>query len=95
MRIVLFTLLPIDLAGRNVLFTDQWDRYTLYASSGVALIVGAPFFRFLRHPAPTAVLASLVGMSVVVHFFSAAWYRDFWAWQRDLWQQMVWRAPQS
>jgi hypothetical protein len=30
---------------------------------------------------------------VVVHFFSAAWYRDFWKWERDMWQQMVWRAP--
>jgi hypothetical protein len=91
--VVLFTLLPIDIAGRNVLFTDQWDRYTLYASSGVALIVGAAAFRFLRPSARMAVVVTLIGMSVVVHFFSATWYRDFWAWQRDLWQQMVWRAP--
>jgi len=28
-----------------------------------------------------------------VHYFSAAWYRDFWSAERDLWQQMVWRAP--
>jgi hypothetical protein len=90
---VLFTLLPIDIAGRNVLFTDQWDRYTLYASSGVALIVGAAAFRYLRASARNAGLVTLIGMSVVVHFFSAVWYRDFWAWQRDLWQQMIWRAP--
>jgi hypothetical protein len=91
--VVLFTLLPIDIAGRHVLFTDQWDRYTLYASSGVALIVGAAIFRFLRASAGKVVVVTLIGMSVVVHFFSAAWYRDFWAWQRDVWQQMVWRAP--
>jgi hypothetical protein len=30
---------------------------------------------------------------VMVHYFSAASYRDFWAWERDMWQQMVWRAP--
>ena len=47
---VLFTLLPIDLAGRNVLFADQWDRYTLYASSGVALLVGGAAFRYLGAP---------------------------------------------
>jgi hypothetical protein len=91
--IVLFALLPIDLAGRNVLFADQWDRYTLYASSGVALIVGGATFRFLGWSARKVVLACLIGMSVVVHYSSAAWYRDFWTAQRDLWQQMVWRAP--
>jgi hypothetical protein len=32
-------------------------------------------------------------MSVVVHFFSAAWYRDFWNFQRNVWWQMIWRAP--
>ena len=91
--IVVSALLPIDLAGRNVLFADQWDRYTLYASSGVALIVGAAVFRYLRGQARTLVLLTLVGMSVYVHYFSAAQYRDFWSWQRDLWQQLVWRAP--
>lgn len=91
--VVLFALLPIDIAGRNVLFTDQWDRYTLYASSGVALIIGAAAFLFLRTSARTPVLLALIGMSVMVHYLSAAWYRDFWVWQRDLWQQMVWRAP--
>ena len=70
--IVVFALLPIDLAGRNVLFADQWDRYTLYASSGVALIVGAAVFRYLRGQARTLVLLTLVGMSVYVHYFSAA-----------------------
>lgn len=91
--IVVFALLPIDLAGRNVLFTDQWDRYTLYASSGVALLVGGFIFHFFQDTARRVFLLILIGMSVVVHYFSAAWYRDFWSWQRDLWQQMVWRAP--
>jgi hypothetical protein len=91
--VVVFALLPIGLAGRNVLFADQWDRYTLYASSGVALIVGAAAFQFLRHPARSVVLLTLVMMSVYVHYFSAASYREFWTQQRDLWQQLVWRAP--
>lgn len=91
--VALFALLPIDLAGRNVLFTDQWDRYTLYASSGVALIVGGALLGFLSNSSRAVVLAALIGMSVAVHFLSAVWYRDFWMWQRDFWQQMTWRAP--
>ena len=84
---------PIDLAGRSVLFSDQWDRYTLYASAGVALIVGAAAFCFLHSQARTVIILALIIMSVYVHYFSAAAYRDFWSWQRDLWQQLVWRAP--
>ncbi len=91
--IVAFALLPIDMAGRNVLFADQWDRYTLYASMGVALAAAGFIFHFFRSSAREALLLVLIGMSVVVHYFSAADYRDFWAGQRDLWQQMVWRAP--
>ena len=91
--IAVFALLPIDLAGRNVLFADQWDRYTLYASSGVAMVVGAAVFQSVRDRARTVLILALVGMSVYVHYFSAAHYRDSWAQQRDLWQQLVWRAP--
>jgi hypothetical protein len=90
---VVFALLPIDLAGRNVLFADQWDRYTIYASAGVALLVGGMVFHFLGGSAARGLLLILVGSAVVVHYFSAAWYRDFWAAERDLWQQLVWRAP--
>jgi hypothetical protein len=91
--IVVFALLPIDAAGRNVLFADQWDRYTLYASIGVAMLTGGFLFHFFHGRFRNALLLSLIGMSVVVHFFSAAWYRDFWKWERDMWQQIVWRAP--
>lgn len=91
--IVVFTLLPIDLAGRNVLFADQWDRYTLYAAAGVAMVVGGFFFAYVDHSVRKFLLLVLIGMAVMVHYFSAASYRDSWTWQRDLWQQIVWRAP--
>ncbi len=91
--IVIFALLPIDLAGRNILFSDQWDRYTIYASAGVAMVVGGFIFGYLHASIQKAALLVLISLAVVVHYFSAASYRDSWAWQRDLWQQMVWRAP--
>ena len=91
--IAVFALLPIDAAGRNVLFSDQWDRYTLYASIGVAMVAAGFVFHFFQGGFRTGLLLSLIGMSVMVHYFSAAWYRDFWTWERDMWQQMVWRAP--
>jgi hypothetical protein len=91
--IVIFALLPIDLAGRNVLFEDQWDRYTIYASAGVAMVVGGFVFGYVHTRVQRPLLMILIGMAVVVHYFSAAAYRDSWASQRDLWQQMAWRAP--
>jgi hypothetical protein len=91
--IVVFALLPIDAAGRNVLFSDQWDRYTIYASMGVAMVIAGFIFHFFKGPTRSGFLFVLIGMSVVVHYFSAASYRDFWSAQRDLWQQMIWRAP--
>jgi hypothetical protein len=35
----------------------------------------------------------LVGMSVVTHYFSADYYRDYWDYNRELWWQLSWRAP--
>jgi hypothetical protein len=90
---VVLALLPINMAGRNVLFADQWDRYTLYASSGVALVTGGLLFQMAEGRARRILPSLLIGMSVMVHYLSAAGYRDLWMWQRDLWQQMVWRAP--
>jgi hypothetical protein len=60
---------------------------------GVAMVVGGFIFHFFKDPFRKGLLITLIAMSVVVHYFSAAWYRDFWAGERDLWQQMVWRAP--
>lgn len=91
--IVVFALLPIDLAGRNVLFEDQWDRYTIYASAGVAMVTGGFIFGYLHARIQQAAALTLIGLAVVVQYFSAASYRDAWAAQRDLWQQMIWRAP--
>ena len=91
--IVSFALLPIIIAGRIVQFSGQWDRYTLGASVGVAMIIGGLIFQFFRGSSRQVLLLVLIGMSVMVHYFSAAWYRDFWMWERDMWQQMVWRAP--
>ena len=91
--IVVFALLPIDLAGRNILFEDQWDRYTIYASAGVAMVMGGFVFGYVHARIQKPLLLILIGMAVVVHYFNAAAYRDSWGAQRDLWQQLVWRAP--
>lgn len=92
--LILFAaLLPINAAGRSVHFSDQWDRYTLHAAFGAALLVTGFLFHALRGAARWVILLALLGMSVVTQYHASAFYRDFWDKTRDLWWQMTWRAP--
>ncbi len=91
--IVVVGLIPITLAGRDVQFSLQWDRYTLHVAMGVCLFVGGFIFHSLRSAPRWIVLFSLLALGVVTHYHSAARYRDFWVDQRSLWWQLAWRAP--
>jgi len=90
---VLVIFIPFNVAGRNVLFVGQDDRYALPGALGVAFVIGGIIFRYFPRPVRNGLVIALVSMSVMVHFFSAAWYRDFWDFQRNVWWQMIWRAP--
>ncbi len=91
--ITLVILLPFNVAGRNVLFSGQWDRYALPGALGVVFVIGGILFQYFPRTVRNGLLVALISMSVVVHFFSAAWYRDFWTFQREVWWEMIWRAP--
>jgi len=92
--VVLFTLLPDQHRWAKCPFTDQWDRYTLYASSGVALITGAAAFRFLRNSAANVVLVTWIGMSVVGALLQCRLVpRTSGVGSVICGQQLVWRAP--
>jgi len=91
MALVIFV--PFNAAAKNVVFSGQGDRYALPGALGVVFVVGGLLFHYLRGRTRQVVLVALVAMSVMVHYFSAAWYRDFWAFERNLWWQMIWRAP--
>lgn len=90
---VLVIFVPFNAAGRNVLFLGQMDRYALPGALGVAFVMGGIVFQYFPRPVRNGLLIALISMSVIVHFFSAAWYRDFWIFQRNVWWQMIWRAP--
>lgn len=86
-------VLPIVISGRNISFEVQWDRYTYHATIGILLTVAGFLFYALHAPARGGVALILIGMSVVTHYFSADYYRDYWAYNRALWWQLSWRAP--
>jgi hypothetical protein len=91
--ISLLTLFPLNLAGRNILFTAHWDRYTLHASFGGVMILAGLIYLSLHKTARRVLLCVLVAAGVITQFHSAAEFRDFWKHQRETWWQMSWRVP--
>lgn len=91
--IVIVTTIPIVVAGRNVVFDYQWDRYTVQSMLGVAFFIGGLAFYAVRPPFRWVFLFSLLASGVMTQYHSAAFYREFWRQERDMWWQLSWRAP--
>ena len=92
--IIVVTTLPIILAGRNVIFSIQWDRYTYQSAMGVALFAGGIIFYGLKGRLRWAALCLLLMSGVLTQFFSANYYRRFWRVESNAMWQLTWRAPQ-
>ena len=90
---VFLALFPINLAGRNISYTLQWDRYTLHAALGCVLLLGGFIMGISHGKARIILIAALIASGVITQFHSAAYYRDFWKYERALWWQLSWRAP--
>ena len=89
----LASLAPVVLAGRDVRWSSAFDRYTLHATLGLAMLtVGLVVTTILSGSRP-AVLAALLGLSVLTHQANAYHWARFWQEQRQLWWQLTWRAP--
>jgi hypothetical protein len=92
--IVAITTMPIVLAGRNVVFGLQWDRYTYQSVFGVVLLIGGLLFYAIQSRIRWALLCGLLITGIVTQFLSANFYRNFWTMEREAVWQLSWRAPQ-
>lgn len=92
--IIVVTALPITLAGRNVIFDTQWDRYTYQSLLGVTLLMGGLIFYVVRERFRWIFLSALLITGVLTQFLSADSYRTFWKLEREAMWQLAWRAPQ-
>ena len=90
---IIATLFPIVVVGRYVKFDSQFDRYTLQSSMGVSLFLTGLLFAFVKDRARNIALFLMIGFSVMTHYLSATYYRDFWSIQKQIWWQLSWRAP--
>jgi hypothetical protein len=89
----LVALTPAVLANRQVQYTDAFDRYTLPGTLGGILMVGGAIFHLLRRRRPLWAVVFLLGISLITQYNNAIFFRTFWEYQRQLWWQLSWRAP--
>jgi hypothetical protein len=86
--------IPVILALRDAHWSSGFDRYTLQATLGTALLAVALLGRYVRHPLRLILVLGLIGLSVGTHFLNGRAWAEFWDAERELWWQMSWRAPQ-
>ena len=91
---LLFALVPVVLAQRDVRFASAFDRYTLHATAAVGLLVGGFVFAVLPRFARPPTVLFLLAISIITHFNNSLHWDDFWRDERALWWQLSWRAPQ-
>lgn len=91
---VLVTLIPMVLAGRDVHFDSQFDRYTLQSTIGVAMLIGGLLWGYVRPAGRLPVILILTALAVMTHFHNGIFHRDLWQVEKKVWEQLAWRAPQ-
>ena len=87
------TILPVVLAGRNIHFENQFDRYTLQVTIGISILLVGIIFYSLRGNLRIYLFVLLIGFGVATHYQNIAFYQELWNLQRELWWQLSWRAP--
>ncbi len=87
-------LLPTVAAGRQIIFNDGLERYTLLASFGaVQFLTGLTVLTLRSRKAQHTLLLTLLASGVFVQNLNGAAFGDFWETQRQLWWQITWRIP--
>jgi hypothetical protein len=93
--IILVTLIPMVLAGREVNFElgMRSDHYTIQSAFGVGILLVGVFAATLKPALQVAVICFLIGISVMTHVQNATVGWRNWELQKQVWWQLTWRAP--
>lgn len=90
--VIVCAIVPVILSGRQVELYDAYKSYGLHPVSGVVLFLSGILLMFqpnFRSLIPIA----LVGISVATQVLNADTWKPFWEYQRQMWWQLTWRAP--
>ncbi len=85
-------LIPVVLANRGVAF-PYYSRYTLIASTGVAMLAVALISMLPGRVAPRLALSALTLLAVLTHFANSVGAANQTAAMQNFWWQVAWRAP--
>jgi len=90
--VIVCAILPVIFSDRQVDLYDTYKSYGLHPIAGVILFVTGillmlqPHFRRL-------ILIALIVASVSTQVLNADQWGQYWDYQREMWWQLTWRAP--
>lgn len=90
--VIICAVLPVILSERQVELYDTYKSYGLHPIAGVVLFIAGIVLMFqpnFRSLIPIV----LVGISVATQILNADFWKPFWEFQRQMWWQLTWRAP--
>ena len=90
--VIVCAVAPVIFSGRQVELYDSYKSYGLHPIAGVVLFIAGILLMFqpnFRSLIPIA----LVGISVSTQILNADTWKPFWEFQRQMWWQLTWRAP--
>lgn len=90
--VIVCAILPVILSDRQVELYDAYKSYGLHPIAGVVLFIAGIVLMFqpkFRSLVPIA----LIGISVSTQVLNADYWKPFWEYQRQMWWQLTWRAP--
>lgn len=90
--VILCAIVPVIFSGRQVELYDAYKSYGLHPIVGVALFI-AGIVLMLQPNFRSWIVIALVGISVSTQILNADTWKPFWEFQRQMWWQLTWRAP--
>ena len=90
--IIICAVFPVIISGRQLDLFDAYKSYGLHPIGGVILFV-AGIILMLQPKFRNLILLFLIGISVSTQTLNADYWKQFWTYQREVWWQLSWRAP--
>ena len=90
--VIIFAISPVIFSDRQVELYDAYKSYGLHPIGGVVLFVAGIMLMF-RQNFRSLVLLALIGISVATQVLNADQWERYWEYQRQMWWQLTWRAP--
>ncbi len=90
--VIVFAVLPVIVSERQVDLYDAYKSYGLHPIAGVVLFIAGIVLMFQAR-FRRLVLLTLIGISVSAQVLNADYWGTFWDYEREVWWQLTWRAP--